>query len=167
MRSFGCLYQQVLCRMEVGVGWKLMGKEIGLSVPATCLQLRSACCFLRMSSASIWQTHQFAFSPRHEQTKVSCVVIICEDRPVRIIWFPILLSTLFSHLFTSHWFSGITSYSVPFHLLRCTMKILFPCALFLNLRPISAASLWTVCPWPRQLSAHWRYPPLNKGDNYN
>lgn len=81
-RSFGCLYQQVLCRMEVGVGRKLMGKAIGLSVPAMHLQLRSTCCFLRMSSASIWQTHRFVFSPYHERTAVSRAVIIHKDCPV-------------------------------------------------------------------------------------
>lgn len=92
MLSFGCLYQQVLCRIEVGVGWKLMGKEIGLSVPEMCLQLSSACCFFHISSASIRQTHQLIFSPCHEWTEVSCIVVIRKGSPVG--WFDFLFSCL-------------------------------------------------------------------------
>lgn len=52
-------------------------------------------------------------------------LLFCKDCSVG--WFDFLFSCplLFPPIFTSHWFSGIMSYSASFHLLMYIMKILF------------------------------------------
>lgn len=51
--------------------------------------------------------------------------LFCKDYSVG--WFDFLFSCLllFPPIITSHWFSGIMSYSAPFHLLMYLMKIQF------------------------------------------
>lgn len=68
--------------------------------------------------------------------------LFCKDYSVG--WFDFLFSCLllFPPVITSHWFSGMMSYSAPFHLLMYLMKIQFlKHFLFLNLSLSLAASL--------------------------